>query len=135
MKIDGGCHCGRVRFQAEVDPAGVAVCHCADCQALSGSPYRAMVAAKAEHFSIEGEPKVYVKTAESGTRRAQAFCPDCGSSIYAAAPEDPPVYSIRLGAIRQRHELAAPRRQIWCDSALSWAMDLTGVERTARQPS
>ncbi len=135
MNIDGGCHCGRIRFRAEVDPAAVAICHCTDCQLLSGSPYRAMVTARAESFSIEGEPRIYVKTAESGTRRAQAFCPDCGSAIYASAPENPPTYSIRLGAIRQRRELGPPSRQIWCDSALPWAMDLHDVPGIARQPS
>lgn len=135
MKIDGGCHCGRIRFRAEVDPERVAICHCDDCQSLSGAPYRAVVAARAETFELEGEPKVYVKTAESGTRRAQAFCPECGSSIYASAPENPTTYSIRLGAVRQRRELGRPSRQIWCDSALPWVMDLSGIGRTARQPT
>jgi hypothetical protein len=34
MKIDGSCHCGYVRYQAEVDPAQVEICHCTDCQTL-----------------------------------------------------------------------------------------------------
>lgn len=133
MKIDGGCHCGRIRFKAEVDPLTVGICHCSDCQSLSGSPYRAMVSAVAETFSIEGEPTIYIKTADSGTRRAQAFCPVCGSPIYAAAPENPPAYSIRLGSIRQRHFLETPVRQLWCDSSLPWAMDLREIPATRRQ--
>jgi hypothetical protein len=134
LKIDGGCHCGRIRFHAEVDPAGVGICHCTDCQSLSGSPYRAIISAKAETFKIEGQPKVYVKTAESGTRRAHAFCPDCGAPIYSSAPESPTAYSIRLGAIRQRYDLGKPSRQIWCDSALPWVMDLNDIAGIARQP-
>jgi hypothetical protein len=27
MKIDGSCHCGYLRYQAEVDPAQVEICH------------------------------------------------------------------------------------------------------------
>jgi hypothetical protein len=27
MKIDGRCHCGNITFEAEVDPATVAICH------------------------------------------------------------------------------------------------------------
>jgi len=134
MKIDGGCHCGRIRFEAEVEPTAVAICHCTDCQSLSGSPYRAMVAAPASGFRIEGDPKLYVKTSERGTPRAQAFCPDCGSWIYASAPDAPSVYSIRIGVIRQRRELGPPRTQIWCDSALPWVMDLRAIPRVARQP-
>ena len=40
MQVDGGCHCGAIAYRAEIDPARVAVCHCTDCQALSGSAYR-----------------------------------------------------------------------------------------------
>ena len=133
MKVTGRCHCGRITYEAVVDPETLGLCHCTDCQTLSGSPYRASVPAPAETFVLRsGTPKVYVKTADSGTRRAQAFCPDCGTPIYAAAPENPPTYSLRLGAIAERAALR-PRRQIWCGSALPWSMDLGGVAKSAGQ--
>jgi hypothetical protein len=88
---------------------------------------------RAETFVIRGVPKVYVKVAESGNKRAQALCPDCGSPIYAADPVNPAIFSIRLGAIRQRRALGAPARQIWCDSALPWVMDIAATPRTAKQ--
>jgi hypothetical protein len=37
MKIDGGCHCGYIAYEAETDPAEARICHCTDCQTLSGS--------------------------------------------------------------------------------------------------
>src|SRR4029450_12628237 len=40
MKIDRGCHCGKIRYAAEVDPGKVVICHCTDCQTLSGSAFR-----------------------------------------------------------------------------------------------
>jgi hypothetical protein len=43
MKIEGGCHCGSIRFEAEVDPATVVICHCTDCQTFSGSASRTVV--------------------------------------------------------------------------------------------
>ena len=43
MRVDGQCHCGRVSFEADIDPQAVSVCHCTDCQALTGSPYRVTV--------------------------------------------------------------------------------------------
>lgn len=48
MKIDGACHCGDIRFEAEVDPGKVLICHCSDCQTLSGSAYRSVVPAMGE---------------------------------------------------------------------------------------
>jgi hypothetical protein len=39
MKIDGRCHCGYITYEAEIDPEKVMICHCADCQTLSGSAF------------------------------------------------------------------------------------------------
>jgi len=85
MKIDGGCHCGRISYEADIDPDYVIICHCTDCQALSGAPYRATVPVKAENFKLHGQPKIYIKTADSGNKRALAFCADCGSAIYSTS--------------------------------------------------
>ena len=123
MKVDGHCHCGRIAFEAEVDPDLATICHCTDCQRLSGSPFRASAPAPAAHFRLRGEPKTYVKTAESGARRVQAFCGDCGTPIYSCAPENPEVYHLRLGTISQVAALA-PKRQIWRRSALAWTDQL-----------
>lgn len=134
MKIDGACHCGAIAFEAEVDPARVSICHCSDCQALSGSAFRTSVhAAKADFRLLKGRPKEYVKTGESGARRVQAFCADCGSPIYSAAPGDTPFYFIRAGTVRQRAQLA-PKVQIWCQSRLGWLSGLDGIPRFERQP-
>ena len=31
MKVTGSCHCGRIDYEAEVDPTTVRVCHCTHC--------------------------------------------------------------------------------------------------------
>ena len=135
MKIDGGCHCGFITFEAEIDPADVGVCHCTDCQSLSGTAFTTYVFAPRAGFRlVSGTPKIYFKTGSSGAKRAQAFCPECGSRIYAsAAVAEPERYNLRLGTIRQRHELR-PQVQIWCRSALDWVMDLGSVKQVPRQP-
>ena len=48
MKIEGGCHCGHIKYEAEVDPAGAGICHCTDCQVFSGSAFRVVVSTPAE---------------------------------------------------------------------------------------
>ena len=133
MKIDGGCHCGKVSYEAEADPDKAGICHCTDCQALSGSPYVAFIPVSKEGFKLRGQPKTYVKTAASGNRRAQAFCADCGTRLYASADEpDPQVFNLRLGTVRQRAQLP-PRMQLWCRSSLPWVMALGAVKQSARQ--
>jgi len=133
MKVDGQCHCGAVRFEAEVEPGTIGICHCTDCQTLTGSAFRAVIPVPASSFVLRGRPTEYIKTAESGTKRRHAFCPQCGTPIYATAMENPATYSLRVGTIRQRGELGAPARQIWCRSALAWAMSLDAVPNAEKQ--
>jgi hypothetical protein len=126
MKVDGACHCGRIHFTAEVDPAKVMICNCSDCQVISGAPLRAIVPADMASFQLSGAPKRYVKTAESGAKRVQAFCPDCGTALFSAAAENPTQVTLRLGCIRQGRELR-PSLQLWQRSAVPWLKDLPGI--------
>lgn len=127
MQVDGQCHCGAIAYEATVDAGKATICHCADCQSFSGGPFRASAPAKAADFHLlKGSPRVYVKVAESGARRAQGFCGDCGSSLYSTTAEDPKFYNLRLGAMLQRAEIV-PQRQIWCESSLPWAQDISGL--------
>ena len=133
MKVEGRCHCGQITFEADNDPEGVRICHCTDCQTLSGSAYRVNVQAPAESFVLlSGQPKIYIKTAESGNKRAHAFCANCGTPIYAAAPHDTQTYGLRVGTLKERAVLQ-PRRQIWFRSALPWASDIRDVDQIQRQ--
>jgi hypothetical protein len=132
MKVDGRCHCGQIRYEAQIDPGTVSVCHCTDCQTLSGTAYRVSVPAAAAKLAfLSGTPKIYVKTAESGNRRAQGFCADCGTPLYSADAQDPQVYFLRVGTLSQRAALQ-PTRQIWCQSALPWASDIRNLAPSER---
>jgi hypothetical protein len=133
MKIDGGCHCGAITYEAEVDPDHASICHCSDCQQLSGTVFRTSIRAPHDKFKIvSGEPKVYVKVGDSGGRRAQAFCANCGSPIYATAAEGNAPYNIRLGTVRQRSDLV-PKVQIWCRSAQPWLSTMGAIRKVEKQ--
>lgn len=133
MKVQGRCHCGRITYEAVVDPEKVSLCHCTDCQMLTGSAYRVSVPVPKDDFSLRtGQPTVYIKTAESGTKRAHAFCSNCGAPVYSSAVQDPPTYSLRVGCLQQRASLP-PKKQIWCKSAVGWARNLSDITQVDRQ--
>ena len=127
MHIDGQCHCGRVTYQAEIDPAKVSICHCTDCQSLTGSPYRVTVICSAEDVRLTGAaPMVYGKRGDNGRIRNQHFCPDCGSPLFTSGEGGPDDFGIRWGSIRQRDQLR-PIRQIWCRSAAPWINEIENL--------
>lgn len=139
MKITGSCHCGNINYSAEIVPEKIILCHCIDCQKMSGAPYRGVVISSDETFSMTGTIKDYVKkTAASGTPRAQGFCPECGTHIYATAIGDMPAdtarpYMIRLGTV-DNNETLKPTAEIWCDSRQAWVDPIEGAAQVAQQP-
>ncbi len=144
MHITGSCHCGAIQYEAEVDPAEVVVCHCTDCQSLSGSAFRTVAFAAEHSFKLkQGKPTVYVKTtADSGNLREQTFCATCGSPLYSRSPDQPmatqapppgtPVrrLGLRVGTIKQRGALK-PMAQYYCRSAVPWAAELIDAPKVA----
>ena len=135
MKIDGRCHCGYITYEAEIDPEKTLICHCTDCQTLSGSAFRVVAYSRQDAFKVlSGELKIYVKTSESGNERPQSFCPECGTPIYAtAAGAGPKFYSIRVGTIRQRDQIK-PNVQVWARSAQSWLPHIGSMTKIETQP-
>ena len=134
MQVHGSCHCGAIAFEADADPARVTICHCSDCQNLTGSAYRVTVAADAGGFRLlRGTPQIYFKHGDSGNKRAHSFCGTCGSHLYAhAAVDAPQSYGLRVGSLREREALV-PRRQIWCKSSLGWSQHLDGMTELERE--
>ena len=134
MKVDGGCFCGHVTYEAEVDPARVAICHCTDCQSHSATAYGVVVPIVDDKFTVlTGALKTYVKTAESGNKRAQVFCPECGTHLYSTSVgEGAKVFRIRTSTARQRDDLP-PKRQGWHRSAQPWLADLASLPSREQQ--
>lgn len=133
MKIDGGCLCGHITYEAMIDPDRIAICHCTDCQINSGTAFRYGILVPREDFKLlTGKLKVFVKTAGNGNRRALSFCPECGTSIHGGDVGDSPAYSLRLGTARQRAELR-PSIQIWCRSRLDWVNEIADMRQMHEQ--
>ncbi len=133
MKIDGQCHCGRVRYTATVDPENASVCHCTDCQDISGSAFRTTLRVPDSDFEMTGEIKTYEKIAANGNERALVFCLNCGTQMYGTmVGAGPKRLSVRLGTCNQRAQLP-PKRQIWCQSAMPWVNDLASVPMSPAQ--
>lgn len=77
--LEGGCHCGAVRFAAEADPAGAMECNCSYC-ARKGF---ILTFTPAEKFRLlAGEDKLL----EYRFNRhviAHRFCRDCGTQPFS----------------------------------------------------
>jgi hypothetical protein len=134
MRIDGACACGTIKIEGEANPADTSICHCTDCQTGTGSAFRVSVLVRGSAFKMTGTPKDYLKlTADSGTPRIQAFCPNCGSPIYSTSPGEgvQDAYRVRVGILRQRREFV-PKKQNWFRSALPWIDSVSTIVKNEK---
>ena len=135
MNVTGKCFCGAISFKALVDPTRVVACHCTDCQIFSGAPFRAVLPTPIGNVEVTGTARQYVKVAESGNRRIQAFCGECGSHLWATEGDgEPRTMNLRLGCIEERDQLT-PTVQVWGHSAMPWLDQLSSVPMHTKGPS
>ena len=134
MHVDGSCHCGTIRYEAEIDPGRVGICHCTDCQTFGSSAFRIAVLVSSDAFNLlSGTPTLYEKISESGNARLMAFCGICGTHVYGTTPGDgPKPYSLRVGTMAQASELR-PVARVWCRSSPPWMEDVASLRRIETQ--
>lgn len=82
VKVDGGYQYGSITFEAEIDPAAVAICHCTDCQRLSGTAFRVVVRLPVEKFTL-------VSGAPGRTSRPPKAAPDARRCLAPRAVHRP----------------------------------------------
>lgn len=83
-KVSGGCLCGKIRFETDATPAFQLLCHCTDCQTVSGAPYYTAYVVPIDGVTLlSGEPNGYTVKSDQGRDNRRMFCPDCGSRLWA----------------------------------------------------
>lgn len=132
MQVHGQCHCGAVRLSAEVQNTRVFVCHCSDCQVLTGSAFRVVAPVVPGTLRVEGTVKGYARTADSGAMRWQYFCPECGTPLYAGTPDGTGLATVRVGVLNER-ALLTPSAQLWRRSAMPWVDHVGEIPACERQ--
>ena len=99
---------------------------------MSGAPFRAIVTAPYDSLSVTGQTKSYVKVAQSGNRRAQVFCPECGTPAVGHRAGEPD-----LGQHPARLRLAAgpvqTGRADLATPALPWVSQLASIPGSPEQ--
>lgn len=137
MNISGGCFCGAVEYEAEIDSERIAVCHCRDCQIFSGSAFRLACPAEPAGFRFtKGAPVYFDKTAASGKVRRMAFCGTCGTHLCSlpGSPEGEGGHvSVRVATAKNFAALA-PVREVFGASRVSWLSPLAGMVQHPGMP-
>jgi len=97
MKIEGGCYCGALRYEANGEPLFQAQCHCRECQYISGGHPNVGIGMAADGFKYtKGAPKQFTRK-DLETPATREFCAECGTHILAKGSHTPGMLIIKVG--------------------------------------
>ncbi len=137
MEITGGCFCGAIEYEAEMESPVFGICHCRDCQVFSGSAFRTSGFVSPDKFRFtRGEPAYFDKTADSGAVRRMAFCTKCGShlcSLPLGDEADAGYVSIRVATSHQFEQMT-PGFEVFCSSRVPWQQGIEGSTEFEKMP-
>jgi hypothetical protein len=130
-ELEGGCHCGAVRYRAGGRPFDVTHCHCVDCRRTSGAAFVTWFSVDARELAwTRGTPAR--RASSPGVERT--FCGACGTAltyrrrdhaeldVTACSLDDPAA--------------VAPEDHIWTQQQVAWVRVADGLPRhaTTRPP-
>jgi hypothetical protein len=82
-KLTGGCQCGRIRYEVEIDDFEAYLCHCRMCQRATGGVSIAFKNVEKAKLSWSQEPDYYA----SSPIARRPFCRECGTPLGFEYPD------------------------------------------------
>lgn len=130
----GGCACGMVRYEVSALPLAFMLCHCRDCQYVSGGePAAAVVVPRSAFTWIRGETSCFTTIAASGSAVTRRFCPRCGTPMLSELAADPRILAVKAGSMDDSSWLK-PTAFLWTASAQPWAHLDPTIQAFEKQP-
>lgn len=129
----GGCLCGALRYELEGEPVVVAICHCRDCQKLSGAGHATGALVATAQLRLAGSAARYRTTARSGTDVVRTFCPTCGSPISTENSGKPGFITVMLGSLDEPVDWK-PSIELFARNRKPWDRDNATVQSFDTQP-
>ena len=118
LPLDGSCRCGNLKFRISEAPLLTNVCHCKNCQRMTGGPFSVGAAIPASGFTIlQGD------TAVGGSRSPALqhnFCPQCMSWVFTRPRGVDTFVNVRTSLLDENPSWIAPFVEFYPKERQSW---------------
>ena len=116
----GCCSCGAVQYELTGEPLFTHACHCTLCQRRTGSAFGLSMIIETGHFKLlSGKPASVEIISDSGNKKYNHFCAQCGTVIYGDSPSLPGLTIIRPGTLDDTSRVTV-QAHIWVRSKQPW---------------
>jgi hypothetical protein len=121
--MKGGCDCGDLRYEIDVDPIIVHACHCTWCQRETGGAFAVNALVETSRIKLLSGTPVEVDTpSASGRGQIIARCPNCHVAVwshYSGAGRK--LAFIRTGTLDHPHDIE-PDIHIFTSTKRPWVV-------------
>jgi hypothetical protein len=114
--LQGGCFCGRVRYEVSGVPFHETSCHCSMCRRTAGAPFVAWFSVRRPEFRLLAIEPTRFRSSSKATR---SFCPNCGTQLTFEDDNWPDEIDVTISSLDDP-QVVAPRDQTWVSSKLAW---------------
>lgn len=135
ISYQGGCQCGKVRYEIRAKPLTLYACHCTECQRQTGSAFgMSMSVPRDAVYILQGEPQPWSRGSASGREVICFFCRECGTRLFHQPTRNPHITNIKPGTLDDTSWLQ-PVANLWTRSAQPWVHCNTALLNYAGQPN
>jgi len=114
----GGCLCGKVRYEIRGGIRNIVMCHCSICRKAQGSAFATNGIVNTDEFVfVSGENNL--TGYESSPGQTKHFCKTCGSPIISKNVKRPGQVRVRIGTIESGIS-ERPEAHIFVGSKANW---------------
>ncbi|MEP7453518.1 GFA family protein [Phyllobacterium sp. SB3] len=119
---EGGCVCGKIRYQVRGGPTRAGLCHCGDCKKESGSSFVTFAVWPHDRFICSGGYATY---------EGRSFCPTCGSRLFCLSKEEA---ELRVGSLDDAPNNIPPDYEIWSIRRECWLKPAVSLQFEQDKP-
>jgi hypothetical protein len=114
--LQGGCYCGRIRYEVTGTQFNKTNCHCSICRRTTGAPFVAWFSVRPSEFRlVSGEPARF----RSSAKATRSFCAHCGTQLTFQGDDCPDEVDVTTCSL-DHPEQVPPIDHIHTSSKVRW---------------
>ncbi len=130
----GKCLCGMCSYEIDDEPIVIAICHCTDCQRLSGTGHTTGAMFPESSIRLFGQPATYKIESNAGNTVTRLFCGTCGSPLFGKNTGMPGFMTVAMGTLDTSDGML-PQVEIFTRNQRAWDHPNPAIESYDTQPS
>ncbi len=121
---EGGCACKAIRYRLTEDPLGLHVCHCTDCQTITGTAFILSMPTSRRSLELTRGEQAWTGVEKAAGTEINRICVRCSTRLWSEAGRD--LVVLRPGTLDDTSWLT-PVALIWTISKQPWVEIPAGV--------